>query len=337
MSTIQPLLEPLSQGKNLSYDDVYTAFAALLAGKENPLLIAALLMGLHAKGESVPELTAACAAMQDAMITLPDHRDAIDIVGTGGDGQQTLNISTATALVVAGSGVKVAKHGNRAASSLSGASDVLSALGVEIKVHHDTIHRAITETGIAFLWAPLFHPGMKHVVPVRQTLKIQTIFNFLGPLCNPAQVKRLLLGVARSDIVRPMVEALRQRGCNTVWGVHGADGLDELSITGENQVVALQDQTLRAFSSHPEDAGLPVHPLKAIRGGTPKDNARALRTLLAGQPSAYRDMVLYNAAAALVVVEKAANLPEGVAMARDSIDSGAAMHSLESLIRITTS
>ena len=333
MSNIQPLLEPIAQGRDLDYDAVQRAFQAALAGEENPLLISALLMGLHAKGETVTELTAACAAMQETMITLPGQQSAMDIVGTGGDGQHTLNISTATAFVVAGCGVKVAKHGNRAASSLSGASDVLSALGVNIKASHDALHHSLKAHNIAFLWAPLFHPGMKYIVPVRSALKIQTIFNFLGPLCNPARVQRLLLGVARSDMVRPMVETLRNRDCQSVWGVHGADGLDELSITGENQVTILKDGIMTDTTSHPEDIGLPTAQLEAIRGGTPEDNARALGALLAGEQSAYRDMVLYNAAAALVIADHAATLTEGVALAAESVDRGAARAALNGLTK----
>ncbi len=332
MSNIQPILEVLSEGHGLPYDDAYRAFQALLAGEEDPILISALLMGLHAKGETVTELTAACAAMQEAMIALPEQKGAIDIVGTGGDGQHTLNVSTATAFVVAGCGVTVAKHGNRAASSLSGASDVLSALGVNIKASHAAIQQCWNTHNIAFLWAPMFHPGMKYVVPVRTALKIQTIFNFLGPLCNPARVRNMLLGVAKPDMVRPMVMALQNRGGLSVWGVYGADGLDELSITGENHVTMLKDNTITEFTSHPEDIGLPTAPLEAVRGGAPEDNARAITNLLAGQKSAYRDMVVYNAAASLLIAGHAENLSEGAAQAIESIDSGAAKMRLDGLI-----
>ena len=265
------------------------------------------------------------------MITLPNQEDSVDIVGTGGDGQDTLNISTAAALVVAGCGVKVAKHGNRAASSLSGASDVLNALGVDLKASHEALQRSLKRHNMAFLWAPLFHPGMKYIVPVRSGLKIQTIFNFLGPLCNPARVKRLLLGVAKPHMVRPMVEALRNRGCVSVWGVYGADGLDEMSITGENRITVLNEGVITEFVSHPEDVGLATAPLESIRGGTPEDNARAMTRLLAGEKSAYRDMVLYNAAAALMIAGHVESLAEGVAEATEAIDCGAAARTLEGL------
>ena len=332
MSNIQPLLETIAQNRGLDYDAAYLAFQSALTGEEDPLLISAFLMGLHAKGETTTELTAACTVMQETMIALPEQPDAMDIVGTGGDRQNTLNISTATAFVVAGCSVTVAKHGNRAASSLSGASDVLSALGVNIKASHDALQQSLERHNIAFLWAPLFHPGMKYIVPIRTALKIQTIFNFLGPLCNPARVKRLLLGVARVDKVRPMVETLQNRGCVSVWGVYGADGLDELSITGENQITVLKDGMITETTSHPEDIGLPPAPIEAVRGGTPEDNARALRALLAGEKSAYRDMVVYNAAAALVIAEHVENLADGAAHAVESIDSGAAKACLEGLI-----
>ena len=332
MTNTQPILETLFQGRDLSYDTAYHAFGSLLSGHEDPLWISALLMGLQTKGQTVTELTAACAAMQEAMTPLPQQVDAMDIVGTGGDGQHTLNVSTATAFVVAGCGVTVAKHGNRAASSLSGASDVLSALGINIKASHQDIQQSLEQHNIAFLWAPLFHPGMQYVAPVRAALKIPTIFNFLGPLCNPAGVRRMLLGVAKQEMVRPMVEALHNRGALSVWGVYGADGLDELSITGENHVTMLKDNTITEFTSHPEEIGLPTAPLEAIRGGTPKENAHAMKELFAGEKSAYRDMVVYNAAASLVIAGHAEDLATGAEQAKESLDSGAAKTCLEGLI-----
>lgn len=337
MSTIPPLLAQLQRRESLSYDEAYPAFCAIMAGEEEPTLIAALLVALSVNGEEFEVINAACAAMQNAMTPLVGHEDAMDVVGTGGDGQHTLNISTATALVVAGCGVKIAKHGSKAASSLSGSSDVLSALGVSVDIPHKLMHQALAEVGMSFMWAPLFHTGMKHVAPIRQALKVPTIFNFLGPMCNPARVKRLLLGVARKELLQPMVETLNNRGCIKVWGVHGAEGLDEFSITGENTVVALENGKIHHFTSHPEDAGLPVHPLEAIRGGDPHDNAQAIKELVDGKASAYRDVVLYNAAAALIVAERADTLVEGVAMAAQSLDSGAAKRCLGALVRITHS
>ena len=335
MSKVAPLLPALRARQDLHYQDCYDGLSAMLAGEEDPAVIAAFLMGLSIKGEATIELSAACAAMQDAMVRFDTDLEALDIVGTGGDGQYTLNISTATALVTAACGVVVAKHGNRAASSSCGASDVLTALGVEVRIDHDTTRRALEHAGICFLWAPLYHPGMKHIGPVRSLLKIPTIFNLLGPLCNPAGVKRTLLGVSRPEIVEAMVLALKDRGSTDVWGVHGADGLDELSLTGTNQITALEDGHLSIFSLTPEDAGLAPVTLDAIRGGTPEHNARALHDLLAGEPSAYRDTVVYNVAAALKVAGHTSDLKDGVATARQALDSGAARQTLEKLIRIT--
>ena len=259
----------------------------------------------------------------------------MDIVGTGGDGKGTLNISTATAFVVAGAGVVVAKHGNRNLSSKSGAADALGQMGINVMVGPEVVEKALKETGIGFMMAPMHHPAIAHVMPTRSELGTRTIFNILGPLTNPAGVKRQLTGAFSRDLIRPMAETLKQLGSDRAWLVHGSDGTDELTIAGISWVAALEGGTIKEVELHPEDAGLPVHPFEDILGGTPADNANAFRALLEGNPSAYRDAVLLNAAAALVVAEAAPNLRAGVEMAAHSIDSGAAKDKITALARIT--
>ncbi|MGA0925199.1 MAG: anthranilate phosphoribosyltransferase, partial [Lutimaribacter sp.] len=262
---------------------------------------------------------------------------AIDIVGTGGDGKGTLNISTATAFVVAGAGVCVAKHGNRNLSSKSGAADALGALGVNVMIGPDVVEKAIHSAGIAFMMAPMHHPAMAHVGPTRAELGTRTIFNILGPLTNPAGVKRQLTGAFSRALIRPMAETLGALGSERAWLVHGSDGTDEMTITGLTWLAALErDGTIREAELHPEDFGLPVHPFEAILGGTPAENATAFSALLDGAVGAYRDAVLLNSAAALVVADAATDLKEGVEMARHSIDSGAAKAKLQALAAATT-
>jgi anthranilate phosphoribosyltransferase len=260
---------------------------------------------------------------------------AMDIVGTGGDGKGTLNISTAAAFVVAGAGVPVAKHGNRNLSSKSGAADALTELGINVMVGPEVVERALREIGIGFMMAPMHHPAMRHVMPVRIELGTRTIFNILGPLTNPASVRRQLTGTFSRAMIRPMAETLGLLGADRAWLVHGSDGTDEISIAGETWVADLDCGKIREFSVHPEEAGLPVHPFEDIRGGTPSENADALRKLLAGEPSAYRDAVLLNAAAALVVAERAPSLAVGVELARESIDAGAARGKAAALARLS--
>jgi anthranilate phosphoribosyltransferase len=284
----------------------------------------------------VSEYAAAAAVMRAHCVPVKAPEGAMDIVGTGGDGKHTLNISTATAFVVAGAGVPVAKHGNRNLSSKSGTADVQSALGINVMVTPDVVERAIAEAGIGFMMAPMHHPAMKHVGPVRLELGCKTIFNILGPLTNPAGVKRQLTGAFAIDLIHPMAETLQQLGSDKAWLVHGSDGTDEITICGPTAVAALEDGKITSREIHPEDAGLPVHSFRDIIGGTPEENAAAMRALLDGTLGAYRDAVLFNAAAALVVADKATTLPEGVEIARDSIDSGKAKHAVETLARITS-
>ena len=259
----------------------------------------------------------------------------MDIVGTGGDGKGTLNISTATAFVVAGAGVPVAKHGNRNLSSKSGAADALTEMGLNVMVGPEVVERCLAEAGIGFMMAPMHHPAMRHVGPVRAELGTRTIFNILGPLTNPAGVKRQLTGTFSGHLIRPMAETLLALGSESAWLVHGSDGTDEISIAGPTAVAALEEGQIREFTVHPEDAGLPVHPFEAILGGTPVENAAAFRALLDGAKGAYRDAVLLNSAAALLVAGKVTSLKDGVTLARTSIDSGEARRRIDTLRRIS--
>jgi anthranilate phosphoribosyltransferase len=294
-----------------------------------------LLMAMRARGESVSEYAAAAAVMRSKCKPVKAPKGAMDIVGTGGDGKGTLNISTATAFVVAGAGVPVAKHGNKNLSSLSGAADALGEMGVNVMVEPEVVERAIAHAGIGFMMAPMHHPAIRHVMPVRQELGCKTIFNILGPLTNPAGVKRQLTGAFAVDLIFPMAETLYALGSEKAWLVHGGDGTDELAISEKSDVAVLENGKITSLEVHPEDAGLPVHPFRDILGGTPAENAVAFRALLDGHQSAYRDAVLLNAAAALIVADKVKALPEGVEMARDSIDSGAAKTCLKKLAQIT--
>jgi anthranilate phosphoribosyltransferase len=260
---------------------------------------------------------------------------AVDIVGTGGDGHGTCNVSTWASLVAAGAGLKVAKHGNRSVSSLAGASDVLSALGVKLDVPADVVARSVNEAGVGFMWAPMHHPAMKHWAPVRAELGIRTIFNLLGPISNPAGVKRQVVGVFSWQWVEPIAHVLNKLGAEHVWVVHGHDGLDELTTTGSTDVAEVKNGAVTVFEVTPADAGLPPAKLSDLKGGDAQSNAAALRGILAGTKSPLRDIVLLNAAAALVVGDKAANLTDGVALAAHSIESGAATSALERLIAIT--
>jgi len=312
------------------------AFSILFEGKATPSQIGGFLMTLRTRGETVDEYAAAAAVMRAKCRPVRAPEGAMDIVGTGGDGMKTLNISTATAFVVAGCGVVVAKHGNRNLSSKSGAADALTQMGINVMVGPEVVERALTEVGIGFMMAPMHHPATAHVMPARSELGTRTIFNILGPLTNPAGVKRQLTGAFSADVIRPMAETLAALGAEKAWLVHGGDGTDEISIAAPTQVAALENGIVTMREIAPEDAGLPVHPFEAILGGSPAENGAALRALLDGAPGAYRDSVLFNAAAALVVADRVSSLPEGVEMARESIDSGAAKGKVEALARITS-
>ena len=332
---MKPLIFAASEGP-LSRAQAEEAFEHLFDGTATMAQMGGLLMAMRARGESVAEYTAAAAVMRAKCNAVKAPNGAMDIVGTGGDGKGTLNISTATAFVVAGAGVVVAKHGNRNLSSKSGAADALGQMGVDVMVGPKVVERAIAEVGIGFMMAPMHHPAIKHVMPVRQELGTKTIFNILGPLTNPAGVKRQLTGAFAPDLIFPMAETLQGLGSEKAWLVHGSDGTDEISISGPTAVAALEGGKVRSREVHPEDAGLPVHPFKDILGGTPEENGRAFRALLDGEKGAYRHAVILNAAAALVVADVAADLKAGAEMAAASIDSGAAKAKVEGLARVTS-
>ncbi len=332
--TLKPLIGFAAE-RPLTRAEAELAFTALFEGDATPAQMGGLLMALRTRGETVDEFAAAASVMRAKCHSVRAPAGAMDIVGTGGDGKGTLNISTATAFVVAGAGVPVAKHGNRNLSSKSGAADALSEMGLNVMVGPQVVERCLTEAGIGFMMAPMHHPAMRHVGPVRAELGTRTIFNILGPLTNPAGVKRQLTGAFAPRLLRPMAETLRALGSEAAWLVHGSDGTDEITIAGTTAVVALESGEIREFTVHPEDAGLPVHPFEAILGGTPAHNAAAFRALLNGQTGAYRDAVLLNAAAALLVACKAPSLKEGVPMARAAIDSGQALARLNLLRAIS--
>ncbi|WP_341365866.1 anthranilate phosphoribosyltransferase [Yoonia sp. BS5-3] len=332
---IKPLINAAAEGP-LSRAQAEEAFEILFNGDATPSQIGGLLMALRTRGETVDEYAAAAAVMRAKCLPVKAPPGAMDIVGTGGDGKHTLNISTATAFVVAGAGVPVAKHGNKNSSSKSGTADVQSQMGINVMVGPDVVEHGLAEAGIGFMMAPMHHPAIKHVMPTRMELGTRTIFNILGPLTNPAGVTRQLTGAFSRELIKPMAETLRALGAERAWLVHGSDGTDELTITGTSWVAELNNGAVREFEVTPSDFDLPAHDFADIVGGTPEENAAALRALLDGAPGAYRDAVLLNAAAALCVAGKVDGLPDGVTLARESIDSGRAKHCVETLARITS-
>ena len=331
MTELKAIIAKVADGACLTRQETGAAFSVLMSGEATPSQIGGLLMALRVRGESEDEFAGAIDAMRARMLPVDAPPDAIDIVGTGGDAKGSLNVSTAAALVVAGCGVKVAKHGNRALSSRSGAADTLLALGVNLELSPGQISTCIEEAGIGFMFAPAHHPAMRHVGPTRVELGTRTIFNLLGPMCNPAGVKRQLLGVFSPKWLLPIARVLGELGSRKVWVVHGG-GYDEITITGPTHVAALEAGHVTTFDISPAAAGLAVQDEAGIAGGDAAHNARALRALLDGAPSAYRDMVLLNAAAALIVADKTGDLAEGVAMAASSIDNGGAMAVLDRLV-----
>ena len=332
---LKPLIDAAANGP-LTRAQAEEAFGILFNGEATPSQIGGFLMALRTRGETVDEYAAASAVMRAKCNAVRAPEGAMDIVGTGGDGKGTLNISTATAFVVAGAGVVVAKHGNRNLSSKSGAADALTQMGLKTMVGSPIVEKALNEVGIGFMMAPMHHPAIAHVMPTRAELGTRTIFNILGPLTNPAGVKRQLTGTYRRELTRPMAETLKELGSEVAWLVHGSDGTDELTITGVSWVSALRlGGQIDDIEIHPEDAGLPEHPFEAIIGGTPEENALAFNALLDGTESAYRDAVLLNSAAALLIADAAPDLKTGVEMARVSIDSGAARDKITAVARIT--
>jgi anthranilate phosphoribosyltransferase len=335
LNRMKAVLARIASGATLQRDEAYEAFAIIMSGDATPAQIGAFLMGLRVRGETVEEITGAVQALREKALRIPSPAGAIDIVGTGGDASGTFNISTGAALVVAACGVPVAKHGNRALSSRCGAADVLAALGVNIDAEMDRIDRALREAGIAFLMAPRHHSAMRHVAGPRVELGTRTVFNLLGPLSNPAGVRRQFSGAFAREWIVPMAQVLGNLGSERAWVVHGADGLDEMTTTGPSFVAELADGAVRTFEVTPEDAGLPRASPGDIQGGDAETNAAAMRAMLGGERGPFRDIVLFNAAGALLVAGRAKDLADGVAIAADAIDTGRALATLAKLVAIS--
>jgi anthranilate phosphoribosyltransferase len=335
VSDLKPLIGAVAAGRPLNEKEAEQAFDILMSGDATPAQIGGFLMGLRVRGETVPEIVGAVRAMRAKMLRIEAPEGSIDTCGTGGDGAGTLNISTGAAIVTAAAGVPVAKHGNRAASSKTGAADVLAALGVNIEADMALVREALWRANMCFLLAPRHHNAMRHVGPTRVELGTRTIFNLMGPLSNPAGAKRQLVGVFARPWLRPLAEVLGRLGTERAWVVHGSDGIDEITTTGATHVAELKDGVVTEFEVTPEAAGLPRAEPASLKGADAATNAAAITELLAGRPGAYRDIVLLNSAAALLVAGKAENLKAGVALAARAIDSGKAKATLAELVAIT--
>jgi anthranilate phosphoribosyltransferase len=329
------LIGKVATGATLTREEAAGAFERMMSGEATPSQMGALLMALRVRGETVDEITGAVSAMRAKMLRVNAPPDAIDVVGTGGDASGSFNISTCAALIVAGGGVPVAKHGNRALSSRSGAADVLTALGVKIDLAPEVISRCIREAGIGFMFAPAHHPAMKNVAATRVELGTRTIFNLLGPLSNPAGVRRQMIGVFSRQWTQPLAQVLKNLGAERIWVVHGSDGLDEITTAGPTSVSALENGTVTNFEISPEEVGLPKVKPESLRGGDAAANAKALRGVLGGEKSAFRDVALFNAAGAFTVAGKAKTVKDGVQLAAQSVDSGEAAKRLERLIMVS--
>jgi anthranilate phosphoribosyltransferase len=332
---VRALIGKVATGAALTREEAANAFEQVMSGEATPSQMGGLLMALRVRGETVEEITGAVSAMRAKMLRVSAPPDAVDVVGTGGDASGSFNISTCAALIVAGAGVPIAKHGNRALSSRSGAADVLSALGVNINLTPDGIGRCIREAGIGFMFAPAHHPAMKNVAATRVELGTRTIFNLLGPLSNPAGVRRQMVGVFSRQWTQPLAQVLKNLGAERAWVVHGSDGLDEITTAGPTSVAALENGAVTSFEISPEEVGLPRVKPENLRGGDAAANAKALRGVLEGTNSAFRDVALFNAAAALVVAGKADTLKEGLHLAVHAVDSGEAEGRLDRLIVVS--
>ena len=329
------LIAKVASGAALTRDESALAFDRMMSGEATPSQMGGILMALRVRGETIDEITGAVAVMREKMLRVAAPAGAVDIVGTGGDASGSYNISTCAAFVVAGADVPVAKHGNRALSSKSGSADVLAALGVNIELTPEQVGACIAEAGIGFMFAPAHHPAMKNVGPTRVELGTRTIFNLLGPLSNPAGVKRQMVGVFSRQWVEPLAHVLKNLGSERAWVVHGSDGLDEITTAGTTAVAALENGTVRTFEIAPENVGLSRSQPQALRGGDAAANAEALLAVLRGEKNAYRDVVLLNAAAGLIVAERAKDLRDGIAIAARAIDSGEAEGRLDRLIAVS--
>lgn len=332
---IKAALHKIADRRDLTGEEMRSVMRIIMAGEATPSQIGAFLMGMRIKGETVGEIAAAVSILREQMIPVAAPQDAIDIVGTGGDGVGSLNISTATAVVIAAAGIPVAKHGNKALSSRSGSSQALEALGVKLDLSPEEISRCIHEAGIGFMFAPSHHPAMRHVGPSRVELGVRTLFNLLGPQSNPAGVRRYLLGVYAQEWVEPVAAALLANRAIKAWVVHSSEGLDELSTSGPNFVAQIVDGDLRSFELHPEQIGLPLTDPKDLLGGTPEENAQAIRALFDGAPGAYRETVLLNAGAAIFVADRVGSIEDGITMAGTIIDEGKAKDTLARLVAVS--
>jgi anthranilate phosphoribosyltransferase len=329
------LIAKAATGASLTREEAARGFDRMMSGEATPSQMGGLLMALRVRGETVEEITGAVTVMREKMLRVAAPPDAIDVVGTGGDASGSYNISTCAAFIVAGVGVPVAKHGNRALSSRSGAADVLAALGVKIELAPDAVGRCISEAGIGFMFAPAHHPAMKNIGPTRVELGTRTIFNLLGPLSNPAGVKRQMVGVFSRQWVEPLANVLKNLGSESAWVVHGSDGLDEVTSAGPTHVAALENGAVRTFEIAPEDVGIARAMPEMLRGGDAEENARALLDVLKGRKGAFRDVALMNAAAGLIVAGRAKDLKQGFVLAAKSIDSGEAEGRLDRLIAVS--
>ncbi|GAA4534221.1 anthranilate phosphoribosyltransferase [Chelativorans composti] len=334
MADLKAHIAKVATGTPLTHEEAREAFDIIMSGEATPSQMGGFLMALRVRGETVAEITGAVETMRAKMLRVSAPEGAVDIVGTGGDASGSYNVSTCAAFIVAGCGVPVAKHGNRALSSKSGAADSLAALGVNIELGPDEIAACIAEAGIGFMFAPMHHSAMRHVGPTRLELGTRTIFNLLGPLANPAGAKRQLLGVFAPQWVEPLAHVLRNLGAEKAWVVHG-DGLDEMTTTGKTLVASLENGEVKTFEITPESVGLAQADMASLRGGDGVANAKALRAVLEGARNPYRDIAVLNAAGALVVADKASSLEEGIAMATQSLDTGAALRTLEKLVEVS--
>lgn len=333
--TLKQVITKVSTGATLDRAEMRTALDAMMSGDATPAQMGAFLMAMRVRGETIDEITGAAEFMRSRMTGVEAPVGAIDIVGTGGDSHGTYNVSTCATFVAAGAGARIAKHGNRSVSSKSGASDVLASLGVKLEITPEQITRCINEAGVGFMWAPMHHAAMKHWAPIRGELGIRTIFNVLGPICNPAGVKRQIVGVFALELVKPIANVLNNLGSEHVWVVHGHDGMDEMTTTGSTTIAELKGGKINMFEVTPADAGLLPAKMSDLIGGDSTVNADAIRRVLDGNREPYRDIVVLNAGAALVVAGLAADLREGVEKATASIDTGAAKQSLIKLIEVS--
>ena len=332
---IQDIIYKLINRNDLSEEETFEVFNSIMSGNINDIQIGSFLTALSAKGESVSEITGGAKLLKDKMLSINSPSDAIDTVGTGGDGLGTYNISTACAFIISSLGIPIAKHGNRSITSKSGASDVLKELGVNIEADIDIIEKSLNQINITFLNAPKHHPTMKNVATVRKDLGIRTIFNLLGPLVNPANVSRQLIGVYNYNLLDKFAKVLSNLGTKHSWVVHGSDGLDEITTTGKTFVAEVFQNKIRKFEIHPEKYGINKSNIQNLVGGTPQENAEAIINLFNGKKSSYRDIVILNSAAAILISGKSKSIEDGIALAKNSLDNGSAMNSLKKLINFT--